>query len=49
MGTPKLKVIAAILDCDVQTLFDQAQMTVQLPAEGRQMSRVVRFEGEGDM
>ena len=48
MGTPKLKVIAAILDCDVQTLFDLAQMAVQLPAEGRQMSRVVRFEGEGD-
>jgi hypothetical protein len=24
-------------------------MAVQLPAEGRKMSRVVRFEGEGDM
>jgi hypothetical protein len=41
--------IAAVLDRDVETFFDLAQMAVQLPAESCQMSRVVRFEGEGNM
>ena len=49
MGPSQLKVIAAILDRDVKALFDLAQMAVQVPTKGRQMSRVVRFEGEGDM
>jgi len=49
VGPPQLKVIAAILDRDVEALFYLAQMAVQLPTEGRQMSRVVWFEGEGNM
>jgi hypothetical protein len=49
MGAPQFKVIAAVLDRDVETLFDLAQMAVQLPAESCQITCIVRFEGEGDM
>jgi hypothetical protein len=31
---------------DAQTIFDLAQMGIQLPTQGRQMTRIIGFEGK---
>jgi hypothetical protein len=49
VSASQFELVAAILNGDVEPLFDLAQMAVQLPAQGCQIARVVRFEGEGDV
>ena len=49
VGAPQLKVIATVLNGDIQSLLNLAQMTVQLPTKGCQITGVIGFEGESDM
>jgi hypothetical protein len=44
MSAAQFEMITAVINCDIQTLFNLTQMTVQLPAEGRQIARIVWFE-----
>ena len=44
MSAAQFEMITAVINCDVQTLFNLTQVTVQLPAEGRQIARIVWFE-----
>ena len=45
----RFKVITAIMNADIQTLFYLAQVRIQLPTEDSQITSIIRFEGEGDM
>ena len=49
MSAPQFKVITAIMNADIQTLFYLAQVRIQLPTEDSQITSIIRFEGEGDM
>ena len=49
MGAPQFKVITAITNGDIQTLFYLAQVCVQLPTEDSQITSIIRFEGESGM